>query len=381
MTVFVQFHLLTPYPPSNPNRDDQGRPKQASLGGHPRLRLSSQSLKRAVRETAWFAEGLADHTGKRTKRPARWLLDQEGIEGRDDAALAKVLREITEAFGKIDEEKTKAEGIPVLTTLTFFSMPELYRMASLCRDALAGTKLPKRGEIAQGVFQVVDGGIDVAMFGRMLAGEKAGEKEALKVKQFEREAAVQVAHAFTTHRALAEDDYYTAVDDLNKRDDTGAGHLDTAGFGSGVYYLYACVNVDLLVKNLGGDTEARALAARGLEALARALATATPKGKQNSHAHHPLARHIRAELGTRQPRDLSGAFFHPVNLRLAELKSNDLMRASVAALEEMAGKLERAYGPAADAVAVLDVDREQGSLDAIARFAAQAVDLLAPADA
>ena len=33
MTTFVQFHLLTPYPPSNPNRDDQGRPKQASVGG------------------------------------------------------------------------------------------------------------------------------------------------------------------------------------------------------------------------------------------------------------------------------------------------------------------------------------------------------------
>ncbi|GIX15253.1 MAG: hypothetical protein KatS3mg118_3212 [Paracoccaceae bacterium] len=52
MTVFVQFHLLVPYPPSNPNRDDQGRPKQALIGGHPRLRLSSQSIKRAVRETA-----------------------------------------------------------------------------------------------------------------------------------------------------------------------------------------------------------------------------------------------------------------------------------------------------------------------------------------
>lgn len=381
MTVFVQFHLLTPYPPSNPNRDDQGRPKQALFGGHPRLRLSSQSIKRAVRETAWFSEGLAEHTGKRTRRPARWLLEQEGIQGQDEAKLSPVLREITEAFGKIDEEKTKAEGIPVLTSLTFFSMPELQRMAEICRDALDGKKLPKRSELAERVFQVVDGGIDVAMFGRMLAGEKGdkgADKEALKIKQFEREAAVQVAHAFTTHRVLAEDDYYTAVDDLNKRDDTGAGYLDTAGFGSGVYYLYACVNVDLLVQNLGGD---RALAARGLESLARALATATPRGKQNSHAHHPLAHHIRAEVGTRQPRDLSGAFFHPVNLRLAELKSNDLMRASVVALEEMAGKLDRAYGPAAEAVEVMDVDREEGSLDAIARFAAAAVDQTAPANA
>lgn len=52
MTTFLQFHLLTTYPPSNPKRDDQGRPKQATLGGAPRLRLSSQSIKRALRERA-----------------------------------------------------------------------------------------------------------------------------------------------------------------------------------------------------------------------------------------------------------------------------------------------------------------------------------------
>ena len=33
MTTYVQFHLLTIYGPSNPNRDDQGRPKQAMVGG------------------------------------------------------------------------------------------------------------------------------------------------------------------------------------------------------------------------------------------------------------------------------------------------------------------------------------------------------------
>jgi CRISPR system Cascade subunit CasC len=32
MSTFLQFHLLTTYGPSNPNRDDQGRPKQAMVG-------------------------------------------------------------------------------------------------------------------------------------------------------------------------------------------------------------------------------------------------------------------------------------------------------------------------------------------------------------
>lgn len=369
MTVFVQFHLLTPYPPSNPNRDDQGRPKQASLGGHPRLRLSSQSLKRAVRETAYFLQDLAGHRGTRTKRIAEEVEKRLTAQGTPAENARAAAATVAGLFSKL--EGAKDGKPPLATTLAFVSPEEWWLAHDLADRLVAGEKIDEKA-LKKQVLRRADGAVDIAMFGRMLADDP----------DFNREAAVQVAHAFTTHRALAEDDWYSAVDDLKTREeDAGAGHIGEAGFGSGVYYLYACVNVDLLVENLGGDTEARALAARGLEALARALATATPKGKQNSHAHHPLARHIRAEVGTRQPRDLSGAFFHPVNLRLAELKSNDLMRASVIALEEMAGKLDRAYGPAADAVAVLDVDREQGSLDAIARFAAQAVDLLAPADA
>ena len=49
MSQFIQLHLLTMYPPSNLNRDDLGRPKTAIVGGTERLRVSSQSLKRAWR--------------------------------------------------------------------------------------------------------------------------------------------------------------------------------------------------------------------------------------------------------------------------------------------------------------------------------------------
>ena len=48
MTDFLQLHLLTAYGPSNLNRDDTGRPKSAIFGGVSRLRISSQSLKRAL---------------------------------------------------------------------------------------------------------------------------------------------------------------------------------------------------------------------------------------------------------------------------------------------------------------------------------------------
>ena len=60
MNKFLQLHLLTAYPPSNLNRDDLGRPKTAVMGGALRLRISSQSLKRAWRASEVFASAAAE---------------------------------------------------------------------------------------------------------------------------------------------------------------------------------------------------------------------------------------------------------------------------------------------------------------------------------
>lgn len=353
MTTFVQFHLLTAYPPSNPNRDDQGRPKQATIGGAPRLRLSSQSLKRAIRESSFFGNDLAGQTGHRTKRLYEKLRGKLVAEGAEGKAAAKAAETVAAIFGKLEAPRKDAPDDKVATTLAFIS-PEEWRLAEdLAAQALAGEKLPADKELKKLVLRRADGAVDIAMFGRMLADDP----------DFNREAAVQVGHAITTHRVVAEDDWFSAVDDLKTRDeDMGSGHLGESGFGSGVYYLYACVNTDLLAENLGGD---RDLAARGMQALARALATATPKGKQNSHAHHPRAAYIRVERGPQQPRDLTGAFFRPVS-------GGDLLAASVVALEATAAQIDRAYGASSDDHRVMNVPAGQGTLDEIAGFAADA---------
>jgi len=357
MTTFLQFHLLTAYGPSNPNRDDQGRPKQAMVGGVPRLRLSSQSIKRALRESTFFALDLAGNRGTRTKRIAGEVEKHLTGQGAGVEEARKAATAVAGIFSKLEAAR---EGAAPLTTTLAFVSPEEWRLArDLADKILAGEDLPKDKDLKKEVLRKADGAVDIAMFGRMLADDP----------EFNREAAVQVAHAITTHRAQAEEDWYSAVDDLNKAEDTGAGHLGEHGFGSGIYYLYVCVNTDLLVANLGGDRE---LAAKGLEALARALASATPRGKQNSHAHHPMAYYLRAERGSRAPRDLSGAFFTPVNAKLAALGANDLETGSVKALEKALADIDAAYGPCCEAHEVLHVG-QGGTLDAIARFAAGSV--------
>ncbi|WP_372023427.1 type I-E CRISPR-associated protein Cas7/Cse4/CasC (plasmid) [Tistrella mobilis] len=354
MTTFLQLHLLTVYPPSNPNRDDQGRPKEARYGGTPRLRLSSQSIKRALRFSEPFRVGLAGNLGQRTKLIGNEI--RKHLEAQDVPAdeAYRIASEVAKAFGKLAAQDKKRPELIQGTTLAFISPEERRFAIDLAEKAVAGDALPAGKDLAKTVLRTADGAVDVAMFGRMLADHS----------DFSRDAAVQVGHAITTHRAQSEDDYFTALDDLKTReDDAGGGHLGEHAFGSGVYYLYACVNCDLLVDNLGKD---RNLARRGIDALVRALATATPTGKQNSHAHHPRAAYLRAEIGTATPRDLTGAFFQAV-------KGDDLLGASIEALEGMAACIDTAYGPAAERQAIMNVMQGAGTLEDIAAFAVSAV--------
>ena len=75
MAEFIQLHMLVSYPPSNLNRDDLGRPKTAVIGGTQRLRISSQSLKRAWRTSDVLSANLEGHIGIRTKEMGSRIRD------------------------------------------------------------------------------------------------------------------------------------------------------------------------------------------------------------------------------------------------------------------------------------------------------------------
>lgn len=352
MTTFVQFHLLTSYGPSNPNRDDQGRPKQAMVGGAPRLRMSSQSVKRALRESAFFALDLKGNMGVRTKRLYEKLVGHLIEGGASDKDAIAAAEKVAEIFGKLDAPK-KDNTPRVATTLAFISPDEWALAEDLATKAAAGEALPKDKDFKKTVLRRADGAVDIAMFGRMLADHA----------DFNRDAAVQVAHAITTHSAQAEEDWFSAVDDLNKVEETGAGHLGEIAFGSGVFYQYVCVNCDLLIENLKGDRE---LAAKGLQALTRALAQSTPRGKQNTFAHHPRAHYMLAESGSQAPRDLSGAFFQPVN-------EQPWLESSVRSLKSTRDAIDAAYDKVWDEACELHVGHG-GTLDEVVKFAVRATE-------
>ena len=344
MSPFLQLHFLTFYPPSNLNRDDTGRPKTATVGGASRLRISSQSLKRAWRTSSVFAERLGAHRGERTQRLGEEIerhLREKNIA--QDRALA-IARAIAQHFGKLKPEKDKA---PARTEQLAFIGPEERAAAIALAERMAGGE--KIELAAEDLLRHTDTAADIAMFGRMLADNP----------DFNREAAVQVAHAITTHRVTVEDDYYTAVDDLKSADeDAGAGFVGELGFGSGIFYLYACVDTALLARNLGGDSD---LPGAACAALVEAAATVSPKGKQPSFAARSRAHYILAERGAAQPRTLAGAFIRPV-------EGADLAGKSTARLKEWREKLDAAYGPAAESAAELDIVAGAGTLAAVTEF-------------
>ena len=351
MRRFTQLHLLTAYPPSNPNSDDQGRPKTATYGGVTRLRLSSQSIKRAARTGEVMRTALDGHLGVRTRHIGEDIRRHVIDRGTDEVEAIRVAATIAAVFGKVDATVLKAKPPEVkLRQLVFISPYERQRAMQWAERLVAGEALPE--DLDERVLQRTDTTIDIAMFGRMLANEP----------QFSREAAVQVAHALTTHRASVEDDYFTAVDDLRSRSgDAGAGFLDDAGFGSGVYYLYACIDNRTLVRNVDGAVE---LAREGVRALVEALATGSPTGRRNSYGHHARAGYIRAEAGDTQPRSLASAFLQPIT-------DDDLIGGSALALTRMAGRLDAAYGPQTDMYRIMDVHNGEGTLNDIQCFAAQ----------
>lgn len=347
MTRFLQIHALSFYPPANLNRDDTGRPKTAIIGGAPRLRISSQALKRAWRTSDVFSHALDGHRGMRTQRIGERLFKALKDEGADEEAARKAVLALLPLFGK-----PKAEEAEWAQTeqLAFISPEEEEAALAAARDVLAGRKTAFS---ADEILRTTDTAADIAMFGRMLADNP----------HFNREAAVQVAHAFTTHRVEVEDDYYTAVDDLKtSAEDMGAGFVGELGFGAGLFYLYLCIDRALLLANLGNHQE---IATTALAALVEAVATVSPRGKQPSFAARARAQYLLVERGDAQPRTLAGAFQKPV-------VGADIAAVSREALCSWRDRIDAVYGPAADARAELDVASGTGTLGEVLDFVREA---------
>lgn len=378
MSQYINYHVLISHSPSCLNRDDMNMQKTAVFGGARRVRISSQSLKRAMRKSAYY-ESVFGPASTRTRELEKLI--PLFVEKLKDSFPPEVVSNTMELFvrahvmeddgaedeaAEMDGEKNETKKLAVAP----WAVEEIRVLCGIVKDiALTEEELAKakekagkqkgkkkkpeqdfidealnkkRAKAIQGQMDLVrqsyQSALDIALSGRMATSGLMTSVD----------GAMAVAHAITTHAVDGDIDWFTAVDDLvNDAGDVGAGHLNTQEFSSGVFYRYASLNLKQLQVNLGLLPDMKAeetpeSRARALDVAAHVLhllATVVPTAKQNSFAAHNLADFALVSLAD-QPISLANAFERPV----PNEKGRGYLAPSIATLCDYRRKFTEAYG-------------------------------------
>lgn len=368
---FINFHILISHSPSCLNRDDMNMQKSAIFGGKRRVRISSQSLKRAMRTSDYYDLNLGEASIR--SRNLGFLRD-EFLKDKEfkDEFTEDIIQEALEKFVKtqatseesgdeqtVEDSESKSDKKLAVAPWIKEEFKVLCRVVKEVRNAgltpeeeekakankdYGKHKMSKKGEkqtheyFRKQIFSkkieskmkdskaallvAIGSAKDVALSGRMAT---SGLMTTI-------DGALAVAHVITTHTVDADIDWFTAVDDLQE---LGSGHLDTQEFSSGVFYRYASLNIAQLQENLGNAPREKVLdiAAHVLHMMA----TVVPSAKQQSFAAHNLANLAMVSFSD-IPVSLANAFEEPVK------PGPGFLKPSVNALHDYWQAIHTGYG-------------------------------------
>lgn len=339
--MLIEIHAIQNHSPANLNRDDLGAPKSCYFGGVLRSRISSQCIKRSIRMSDEFKQLLG---GIRTRRLAQRIAGS----GPDSGVLLKRATAILEVCGIAPKksgrgvdpgDEDKSAG------LVYVSREAADKMSKLLKDEGSNSDKGLAKEFANLIAEHTNTP-DMALCGRMLEPRSAkknrseegdGKSEGPDVWKGLHttvEAALQVAHAISTHEARPEVDYFVAADDV-PGEDAGAGYVGEAMFASACFYKYFSIDWETLVKNLKDNKE---LAAHTLGAFIRGAALVNPTGKQNSFAAHNHPDGMLVEFRN-TPISYANAFARPVGT-----DERDIISQSIAQLGQYVHDVDTGYG-------------------------------------
>lgn len=408
---FINFHVLISHSPSCLNRDDMNMQKTAVFGGVNRVRVSSQSLKRAMRTCTYYAGALGTPSTRTRDLEKLIPIFTEELHGEFDSELiAKTMEIFVRAKSAEDESEENDEADETTAgdsakskklAVAPWSVAEIRELCNIIQNVEldeketevirrklkteeqfieeAKAKNKKKGadeELTEKEIKSIKSKaakqpseqqlMDAALFEKQIKTVKTNAvairralQSAVDIALSGRMAtsglmtsvdgAMAIAHAITTHAVEPQDvDWFTAVDDLTQdAGETGAGHLDTQQFSSGVFYRYASLNLKQLQVNLGllpdmkasetGDSRQAALdIARHVFHM---LATVVPSAKQQSFAAHNLADFAVVSFAD-QPISLANAFEEPVKRD----RNGGFLKPSVTTLADYWTRINTAYG-------------------------------------
>lgn len=254
----IEFHILQSFPVSCLNRDDVGAPKSALVGGTMRARVSSQCWKRAVRLAM---HELGTVTAHRTKLITAVVKDECVKLGASPEAATLCGKSAAQAFTKAVNDKGESD------TLFFISDSEAAALARAFQEHAFQADIPAKDlqKICKKAINPAHDGLDIALFGRMVAS----------AADMNVEAAASFAHAISTHKVASEVDFFTAVDDCNRGESTGSGHMGSVEFNAATYYRYISLDLGQLTENLKSEDISDAVST-----FVKALFVAVPAARQ-----------------------------------------------------------------------------------------------------
>ncbi|MDX8395081.1 MAG: type I-E CRISPR-associated protein Cas7/Cse4/CasC [Mariprofundaceae bacterium] len=332
---YINFHILISHSPSCLNRDDMNMQKSAVFGGVRRVRISSQSLKRAIRKSDYYAANIgpcSDRTREMGKVKSKYV---EALKDRfTEEQVTQAIEWISGKDGIADD--TRADAVAP------WAVEEVAHFCQVIVDAGEDADIKKLEKqiikCAMPFNAALAQTTDIALSGRMAT---SGLMTHVGV-----DGALAVAHAITTHAVDADIDWFTAVDDLvSDAGDVGAGHLNTQEFSSGVFYRYASLNLKQLQVNLGllldmhaeETADSRKAALEIAKHVLHMMATVVPSAKQQSFAAHNLADYALVSFSD-MPVSLANAFESPVKSK------NGFLSSSIAKLNEYWATVHTGYG-------------------------------------
>jgi len=338
---FVNYHILISHSPSCLNRDDMGMQKTAVFGGVRRVRISSQSLKRAMRKSDYYLKEIG-HPSKRT----RLLINRLAIDVTNDHSVEKhpIIERNCLYLAAIIEGKTKqadikkykrSENGKIETQILPYNKTEITKLRELIVNAISikddnaaiDSLKNETKKVEQSSMHNIE--VDMAFSGRM----------ATSGNMYPVDGALSLAHVITTHAVDGDIDWFAAVDDIIQDEgETGSGHLDTQEFSSGVFYRYASLNIRQLRGNLGDVSRKEALTIA--KHTLHLLATVVPTAKQNSFAAHNMAEFAMVSFSD-QPISLANAFEQPIK---AEKNNGGFILPSIAAFVDYKERVYNGYG-------------------------------------
>lgn len=374
---FLNIHVLISHSPSCLNRDDMNMQKSAVFGGARRVRISSQSLKYAIRKSEYYSQHLGkpsirtknldkitdllvnelypDFSSDEIKYAIKIFItasksrendaedDGDGIENETDSATKpdkklaitpwsiEEIREVCRIIRSVKSEELnekEAEQVRKRIGTTIGKGKDKKTLTEEdCIEEIINKKIVKSlKEKSQSILHAMSQAKDIALSGRMTTSGLMTSVD----------GALAMAHAITTHEVDADIDWFTAVDDLLNREEEerGAAHLGTQEFSSGTFYRYASLNIEQLQKNLGGADREQALEIAGH--LVYLLATVVPSAKQQVFAAHNLADLVLVSFGN-IPVSGANAFEEPVK------RKGGFIKPSIQAFENYIEKVRTGY--------------------------------------